>query len=461
MTGMDFMESVSRPRVAAIVICLMLTGCGEQDRLVERNIRFMGEHVVVSVPADNEAALEWAGQAIRQFSGRLYPLIDIYSPESEISRANQIAYRVRFPISRETQRLLESAQRLSTDLEGLFDVSDATLRHLWHRHFQENPEELLAAPLVHVSRRGIGPHFYDIQEHSLLYLASETQLDLNDFARPYVIDQAVRQLRNLAVTGVKFHAGRFGRVLGSRSEIRSWSHLITHPGDGKRILGEIMLPDGAAFTLFGWPDDFAQVGDQQVARIIHPRTGWPAEGKEAVFVMGPTAANTYALANAVFVQGREESESLLVQHRDHQVMFVQRSDPTTIWITPNLAPLFVPADDYKDRIQLIMLPEPQPPEEAEEEEEEETVNEESDESDGEVSEEWSVGDWMTLEHIVHRLTAATQNGTCSVEKREYAISNGLPNLWRPYYPAACSCNSGRVTYCKAASLVAFRMTGAA
>lgn len=324
--------------------------------LSQQTIRLMGDEATLYAPAGDDTSITAASQSLRMFAGRFYPLIDVYSPDSEISRANQIATRSRFPISRDTQRIVEHAQQLSVDLSGYFDITDATLRHLWQRHFSTEPGELLPAPLIQASRRGVGPHMIDVGDHSLLYLSPDTQLDLNEFVKPYVIDLAISQIRRQGASDVLIAMGNMGRALGHISHDKSWTRDVPHPRDANRSIGHILLPDGTAFAMFGLQDHFISVGGEEVARIIDPTSGWPAKGAASVVVIGPAAAESYALAQALFIAGRERGTEMIRHMGRYQALFVHPVEPLEIWITPGFASLFIPADEYRDTVRLIETP---------------------------------------------------------------------------------------------------------
>ncbi len=323
---------------------------------MEREIAFMGEHASIHTPVEEEATMADATRILRMFADRIYPLIDIYAADSEISRANQIAARTRFPISRDTQYLVEHAQQLSANLDGAFDISDAPLRHLWNRHFRNDPQALPAEPLVRATRRGVGPHHFEVRDHALLLLTSVTQLDVNEFARPYVIDRAIRHMRRQGVGHVLIEMGDFGRCLGRASADQSWFRTIMHPAEQEREVGGVLLPDGAAFAMVGWPHHYADVGGERVARVIDPRSGWPAEGETSVLVIGPSVAGAYALAQALFIDGRDEGMAHLQAMPRYQALFVQHDEPSLLWHTPDFAPLFDAAPDYRDKMRLLERP---------------------------------------------------------------------------------------------------------
>lgn len=313
----------------------------------------MDESVRITVPKTERDQMDHIVNTILQAEQRLRPLIDVYRPESEIARANQIASRSRFPISRDTQRILEIAQRVSQDVGGAFDVSDAPLRHMWRRHLAENPDTLLPDPLVQAARLGVGMNRIHIRSHSLLFDLPDTQLDLNDFARPYLIDLAIVQLRSQGRSHMHLAAQDAGRTLGRSGPNKSWQLPIPHPTEPDRILAHLTLAEGSAYALAGSPAHFTSINDEEVATLINPLTGWPAPGDVMVWTVGPVASEAYALARALFGLAPDERSELITRSTRYQVILIDRQATPRIQVSETLQPFLKWNDAEIDSVEWI------------------------------------------------------------------------------------------------------------
>lgn len=343
---------------AVLISLLAWSACAPPPDSIQREIEIVRRPARVHAPYGAADRLQMAAQAVRSHEARLLPLIDIYDAHSEIARANQIGHRSRFPISRDTRRILQYAHRLSASTEGAWDVTDAALRHVWARHFDERPDELLPEPLVRASRMGVGYRWLDVGEHAMLLLNEATQLDLNEFARPYLIDLAIVHLRRQGAGNVWLEMQSFGRTLGRMADDRNWSLPVYHPLDPEMLLGQLLLTDGSAYARSGWQEDWTTVGGQRTSRIIDPRSGWPSVGDAAVLVVGPVTADTHVLSRALHVIGRQDAAEILSHHPRYVALFVTYADEPEIIVPPMLQPLFQPEPAFRN--QVISLPAPPP-----------------------------------------------------------------------------------------------------
>ena len=77
------------------------------------------------------------------------------------------------------------------------------------------------------------------------------------------------------------------------------------------LLGRVTIPDAYAVhtTLLFEPS--VTIGDRKYGHVIDPRSGRPAEGTLCVTVLGPTATQASALAQALIVLGVDQGRALL------------------------------------------------------------------------------------------------------------------------------------------------------
>lgn len=347
------------------------SACSKKQPFVSRDTSVLNTPLRITAPVSHAHTLTGAIDAVRFLDERFQPLINIYVDESEIARANQIASISRFPISRDTQQILHYTKNLSERLEGYYDVTDATLRHTWARHFQTGSTAFLSDALVRATQAGVGHEKLRMSDHSLLFMHPKTQLDLNDFAPAYIIDLAILRLREQGMGHVRIESAYYGRALGRAAPDQAWNRAIPHPTNRQLVLGDLTVPDGMAYAMTGWPDHFTGSGTNRIARIINPNTGWPAEGRHAVIVMGPVTCEAYALSRTLFILGPEEGQAIWQrQFPRYKVMYIDLRPPHSIDMHPDLAPLFSLRTPHQTPVEVFNevptvpdgpVPEPIPP----------------------------------------------------------------------------------------------------
>ncbi len=335
-----------------IGLCGLFVACGREPDFVERTVRVMEEPVTVRLPFRHRDEMDRVVTILEQLHRRYAPLIDVYDAHSEIARANQVGSVSRFPISRDTSRLLHYARQLAANTDGNFDVTDAALRQLWWHHWRQSPDEPMPDAIIRATLRGVGYQHLDVNEFTLLLAKPETQLNVNDFARPFLLDLAMVKLRERGVGHVMIHSADFGRGFGVAKNRQAWSIPLTHPQSDAK-LGRLELPAQMAYARVGWPHHFFEFEGTSRSRIINPRTGRPAGGGEAVIVIGPVTADAYALAHACFVLGLEESRSLLARYERFHAIFISREADATIHLSPALEPHFHPEREMARSVQRL------------------------------------------------------------------------------------------------------------
>jgi thiamine biosynthesis lipoprotein ApbE len=349
----------SAPAKFLLPFCLLLTGCSQPSEWLEREARILREPAQLRVPADAPEQLAVAADTLRTVNERLTPLIDIYAEDSEIARANKVAAVTRFPISRDTRRMLRYALGLSESTGGYFEITDAALRHVWFHKDPETGDVPPSAALIDSLLEGVGYQYVELTEHALFLKRHETQIDLNEFARHYIMDIVLVQLRQMGVTNLEISLQDAGRLLGPLPAQPPRTYRLTHPQQPDQELGIVQWPSaGGAYARFGWPHHYEETAKGRVARSLHPRTGQPAADGRAVWVTGPVVADAYALAQAVYLAENDAVPELLLRHPRYELILIEWSDGFSVSVSPGLADRFSAAFRYLDAVRPLSLPDP-------------------------------------------------------------------------------------------------------
>jgi hypothetical protein len=91
---------------------------------------------------------------------------------------------------------------------------------------------------------------------------------------------------------------------------------------------------------------------ERVSRLIDPRTGALAKGTALTAVMGPTATESFALSEALFVSGLESMPALNKAFPRYHLLIIPDTEPLEIWISRDAAPFFRPSPEWTDRIRI-------------------------------------------------------------------------------------------------------------
>jgi thiamine biosynthesis lipoprotein len=240
----------------------------------------MGTPVRVRVEGPNAPSL--ARQALAEIK-RLDRLFNRFEPESEISLLNRLAGQAPLEISRDTLECLRIAQDMWGLSGGAFDV---TLGY---------PGALVVTAA-----------------EKKVYLKKGVKIDLGALGKGYAAE-AVRRL--LLKKGAK------SGMIDMRSSIAVFGDRdrkigVQDPRDREKFLGTIILKGGQSLATSG---DY-----ERGEHILDPRVRAPARLCRSVTVIGKNAAETDALATAIFVLGPAQGLQLVESLPGVEALVVDR-----------------------------------------------------------------------------------------------------------------------------------------
>lgn len=323
---------------------------GSDDRLVEREFLAMGTIMSVSLYLDPDQARAAAETALQDVDRFLREYEQRWSAwgNGELGQINQaLARGESIQVPPPMQPLFARAAELSLASEGRFDVRVGRLVELWGFHdetrFRSEPPPaaevggavavLAAAPALPADAAVYGP-------------APQVWLDFGAIAKGDATDLAVAQLRAAGYRNVIVNAGGNLRTAGRRGE-RAWRIGIRHPrpDEEHRLLATLETAGDEAVITSGDYERYFEFDNRRYHHLLDPRSGYPAQGLQAVTIVAPSGALADAASTALFVAGpehwREVARRMGVTHA-----FVVGADGG-VQITAALAPRVHFADDVR------------------------------------------------------------------------------------------------------------------
>ncbi|HEA47351.1 MAG TPA: FAD:protein FMN transferase, partial [bacterium] len=221
-----------------LLILFIVYGCGQ--RFPSKKEFLMDTEVEIILPQGNEEDFTAAFTEMR----RVEKLMNVYDPESEISRVNRLADKEPIKISKEIFEVLKEALRYSRLTSGAFDVSIRPLSHLWGTKgkLKEIPEAReIEERLPLVNYRNI---ILDERNQTVEFKREGMAIDLGGIAKGYALDCAIRVLKERGVKEALINAGGDIKVTGKRD----WKIGLQHPRKEDKVLVVIKLKDQAIAT---------------------------------------------------------------------------------------------------------------------------------------------------------------------------------------------------------------------
>ena len=290
----------------ALLAPLMLTGCAKEP-LVQQQAYVFGTLVEISIYGENEArAKQLAGQVLRDFD-RLHSTLHAWKPGT-LSRINGIFAQSpsRASVAPSMIPIVSDATQFSDMSQGLFNPSIGQLIKLWGFQSDEflpvrpNPVEI--AKLVQAN-----PQMRDIVIDGIEIYSKNpaVRLDLGGYAKGYALDLAAGYLRSQGVKNALINIGGNIIALGKHGQ-NAWHVGIQHPRKPSAI-ATLDLHDGEAIGTSGDYQRYFILDGKRYCHIIDPRSGYPAQGVQAVTIIVPPGPRAGALSDVaskpIFIVG--------------------------------------------------------------------------------------------------------------------------------------------------------------
>lgn len=295
--------------VSLWVLLAFLAGCAKEPPVYQQQSFVFGTLVEVSIYGEDEPrARQLASHVLAEFD-RMHHTLHAWKP-SPLSALNTAFAQGRRPVQVDSglAAIIQDATRLSEQSGGLFNPAIGRLIKLWGFQSDEfrpvRPDPAEIAALVREN-----PRMTDIViEDGKAYSRNPAvQLDLGGYAKGYALDMAATYLRAQKVTGALINIGGNIMAVGSHGG-RPWRVGVQHPRQAGAI-AMLDLQDGEAIGTSGDYQRYFMLDGKRYCHIIDPRTGYPAQGVEAVTIVVPPGKLAGTLSDAaskpLFISGVE------------------------------------------------------------------------------------------------------------------------------------------------------------
>ena len=279
------------------LLTLLLAGCAKEPPVYHEQSFVFGTLVEVSIYGEEEArARQLASRVLADFD-YLHHGLHAWQPGS-LSRMNGIFAQspAQAAIVPSLLPIIHDATRFSEMSGGLFNPAIGKLIALWGFQSDEfkpqRPDPKAIAALVKANPRMTDIVIEGIQFHSK---NPAVRLDLGGYAKGYALDLAADYLRAQGVKGALINIGGNIMAIGSRAG-QPWRVGIQHPRQAG-VIATLELHDGEAIGTSGDYQRYFMLDGKRYCHIIDPRTGYPAQGVQAVTVLIPRQANAGTLSD--------------------------------------------------------------------------------------------------------------------------------------------------------------------
>jgi thiamine biosynthesis lipoprotein len=297
----------------------LIEGGGSVGSVVRVSRSLMGASFEIAAwaPRDRESATEALLDDALEAVVELEKQISSWDSKSETSALNRAAGRAPVAVGADLRALVDLAVSWGERTDGAFDVTVAPLLDLWNR-----AEAQGVPPAETELKRELGKVGFKkiLAEGEALFLSQPgMRLGFGAIGKGFAADRAAEAL---LAAGVKnFIVGAGGDLIarGSRGGA-PWQVGIRDPrGTGLLAVSSI---SNRAIATSGDYEQFISIGGRRYSHILDPRSGKPVSGLTSVTVFSTRAADSDALATALFVMGSDEGIEFVEGLADVEALFV-------------------------------------------------------------------------------------------------------------------------------------------
>ena len=236
--------------------------------------------------------------------------LSTYSDDSEVSRFNAAAANEWFAVSESTAEIVASAQTISRQSNGAFDITVGPLVDLWGfgaSNYRNSPPPVAA---IEAQLATVGYQNLSVRSSppALAKQRADIAIDLSAIAKGYAVDEVGKLLDAAGLDAWLVEVGGELRTRGSKPDGDDWRVAIEKPVPGERSVQRIVTLRDAAIATSGDYRNFFEFAGVRYSHSINPLTGWPVQdGIGSVSVIASTAMTADAWATALLVMGETDA----------------------------------------------------------------------------------------------------------------------------------------------------------
>lgn len=308
-------------RRALLGLCLLSSATVSADWYYER-WESMGTEIALQMYALDDAEAKQALSAVKEEFARLDKLLSVYVADSEVSLLNRNAADTKVTVSAELFSLLEKALGYSAMSLGAFDITYASVGHLYDLRGRYSPPDWQ----VNTLKDSINYRLVklDSAENSVRFLSPGVKVDLGGIAKGYAVDRAAGIIIAQGILDATISAGGDSRVIG-RKNGRPWMVGIKHPRQADQHALVLPLENTAVSTSGDYERFYIDESGERQHHILAPGTGRPTKGIQSVTILGERATDTDALSTAVFVMGLPDGLNLINALEGYDAIIIDES----------------------------------------------------------------------------------------------------------------------------------------
>ncbi len=295
----------------------------KETRFFRQENQLLGTSVSVTFYGKDKN-LEVVSNAVFKMLYDIENTINIFDPNSEISRLNRSASEQPFVCSDELWSFILAGRQSYEVSDGLFDVSVAPLMTLWGIHRKQNhwPNEDKVNATVKLV--GLNKITFDDQTQSVFFQKKGMKLDFGGLVKGIALDRSRKIMEQF---GLKIGLVNLGGNVYCSKEVpegRAFFNIgIKNPDHG---LSDVISVKDCFVATSGDYERFTYLDGRKVSHIINPLTGYPVEQVASVSVITKSGIHSDLFSTALFINRKKLEKKLLALEPTLEYMVITHNE---------------------------------------------------------------------------------------------------------------------------------------
>ena len=258
-------------------------------QLYQIKFKAMGSPCELLLYCENKTRYEDTLRNVRKEIERLENTYTRFRDTSLTAEINRSAGKCPVSVDLETSKLLEYADALYKQSDGLFDITSGVLRRAWDFKSGRVPTDSDLEPLLEL----IDWPAVERTEKSVYLPKTEMQIDFGGFVKEYAADVLAIKCLESGIKSGLVNLGGDMRVVGPHPSGSGWKIGIQHPRKVNTAITKLTLFSGGIATS-GDYERYMMVENVRYSHLLNPKTGKSIQ---------PAYASTSVIADSCLIAG--------------------------------------------------------------------------------------------------------------------------------------------------------------
>ena len=291
----------------------------------KRVLLLMGTRFEITAVATNTSLADEGIEAGIKEVQRIEKLISSWDEHSQTSEINKNAGIHPVKVDKELYDLISRSLRVSNLTNGAFDISFASVGHLWKfdgSMKEPPPQQAIEVSIAKINYQNI---ILNPADTSVFLMEKGMKIGFGGIGKGYAAEQAKSVMRTMGIESGVVNAAGDLTTWGRREDGNIWDVAIARPDKSRQILGWLKADESSVVTSGNY-EKFFMHDDKRYSHIIDPRTGYPTTGIKSATIVCSNAELADALATVMFVMGKDDGIALINQLKGIECLLITDDD---------------------------------------------------------------------------------------------------------------------------------------